>query len=446
METYAAMPPVHIHGPAKPIAILKRRKQVKSACTNCRKSKTACSNQRPCRRCVGLGLESSCVDLPRKRREKKSECFEGVHSFVLSDFQSPPLMLAKDKAAEEGFRVELKVHRSPSPEGSIQPKYNVHPTRSNIPTLCEESIFLSQTTEYPHVSRSISSPVNGSISQSVRPVSPVSPSSSPCSPCSSPELHQQTHSDNEFIMMSEIRKLQEEKSALQSRLDYFQNSLTPNFLSPNCGMSRWRISRGLCHLLSYSDKFQSITGKNAHILSNFVCVDLYQNQHKGKTQPILDLVGSGKVQSLCLVQLIDYNFSNEVLALSTMQIEFDENGSPNYVTMMTQEFDYNNETVSSFPLFTPLFVKLRDFGLKSGPISLLERHRTTPPMVSFPSQNSATCGNLVSAESAHPRAIPHISMSAQPSALGFSKPLSHCLSTQPCDFVPPRLDPINYVL
>lgn len=45
------------------------RKQVKSACSNCRKSKTACSSSRPCTRCVSHGL--SCQDLPRKQRERK---------------------------------------------------------------------------------------------------------------------------------------------------------------------------------------------------------------------------------------------------------------------------------------------------------------------------------------------------------------------------------------
>ena len=50
--------------------LMKNRKQVKSACTNCRKSKTACSNSRPCERCKNHGLDD-CQDIPRKKREKK---------------------------------------------------------------------------------------------------------------------------------------------------------------------------------------------------------------------------------------------------------------------------------------------------------------------------------------------------------------------------------------
>jgi len=56
-------------GPAK----RKRRKQVERACSNCRRSKTACSSERPCKRCTGHGIESTCIDAPRKRRAKKAK-------------------------------------------------------------------------------------------------------------------------------------------------------------------------------------------------------------------------------------------------------------------------------------------------------------------------------------------------------------------------------------
>ena len=55
----------------KPTVTLKKRSQVKTACINCRKSKTGCSSQRPCRRCCSLGLEDTCHDAPRKKRGKK---------------------------------------------------------------------------------------------------------------------------------------------------------------------------------------------------------------------------------------------------------------------------------------------------------------------------------------------------------------------------------------
>ena len=65
----------------KPTGLLKKRSQVKSACINCRKAKTACSHQRPCNRCETLGISDSCHDVPRKKRGKRTE---GNFSCILS--------------------------------------------------------------------------------------------------------------------------------------------------------------------------------------------------------------------------------------------------------------------------------------------------------------------------------------------------------------------------
>eukprot|EP01133_Synstelium_polycarpum_P011989 gene11989-14004_t len=46
-------------------------KRVRRACLNCRSSKVACDQQRPCTRCVKQDIGHSCYDLPRKKREKK---------------------------------------------------------------------------------------------------------------------------------------------------------------------------------------------------------------------------------------------------------------------------------------------------------------------------------------------------------------------------------------
>lgn len=52
--------------PTKP-----KRKQVGRACSNCRHSKTACDESRPCSRCVARGMGATCVDAPKKKRTKK---------------------------------------------------------------------------------------------------------------------------------------------------------------------------------------------------------------------------------------------------------------------------------------------------------------------------------------------------------------------------------------
>ena len=50
----------------------KKRKVSKVACTNCRTSKVACDESRPCKRCVKLKLDDSCIDHYPKRRGRKS--------------------------------------------------------------------------------------------------------------------------------------------------------------------------------------------------------------------------------------------------------------------------------------------------------------------------------------------------------------------------------------
>lgn len=53
-----------------------KRLQVKNACLNCRKMHTACNSERPCKRCVHLNIQSACVDVERRRRNKKNEALE----------------------------------------------------------------------------------------------------------------------------------------------------------------------------------------------------------------------------------------------------------------------------------------------------------------------------------------------------------------------------------
>ena len=52
---------------------LKKRRQVGRACSNCRRSKTACADVRPCPRCVSHGLAECCVDAPKKRKPTKGK-------------------------------------------------------------------------------------------------------------------------------------------------------------------------------------------------------------------------------------------------------------------------------------------------------------------------------------------------------------------------------------
>jgi len=67
-----------------------KRKQVKQACTNCRKKHIACDDSRPCLQCVKHGLKESCRDEPRKRSRKNS-MEEGGGAPLETTRYSPPI-------------------------------------------------------------------------------------------------------------------------------------------------------------------------------------------------------------------------------------------------------------------------------------------------------------------------------------------------------------------
>lgn len=61
----------------------KRRRQllVSRACTNCRKAHTKCDEQKPCSRCVRLGLSDTChmAEIQKRGRKRKTEGTESVN-------------------------------------------------------------------------------------------------------------------------------------------------------------------------------------------------------------------------------------------------------------------------------------------------------------------------------------------------------------------------------
>ncbi|KAG0165754.1 hypothetical protein DFQ28_008332 [Apophysomyces sp. BC1034] len=56
--------------PAKSSKGRSKRKQVKNACVNCQKACKRCDEGRACQRCIKLGLTATCVNSPRKERQR----------------------------------------------------------------------------------------------------------------------------------------------------------------------------------------------------------------------------------------------------------------------------------------------------------------------------------------------------------------------------------------
>lgn len=60
----------------------KKGSRAKRACFHCKKAKTSCSNERPCSRCVRLGLTDSCIDTPRSDITEEGKFFLKKKGFV----------------------------------------------------------------------------------------------------------------------------------------------------------------------------------------------------------------------------------------------------------------------------------------------------------------------------------------------------------------------------
>lgn len=73
-----------------------RRRQVRKACTNCRRAHACCEEQRPCQRCINLGLTDDCRDAENKKRGRKRKL--SVDKIVQSQFSAPNLNFAINAA------------------------------------------------------------------------------------------------------------------------------------------------------------------------------------------------------------------------------------------------------------------------------------------------------------------------------------------------------------
>ncbi|KAG2374184.1 hypothetical protein C9374_011021 [Naegleria lovaniensis] len=67
----------------------KKRKQVKRACINCHKSHAGCDDVRPCKRCVSLGLEATCLDVEPRNNKRKTNASNSSTSNTTDGANNP---------------------------------------------------------------------------------------------------------------------------------------------------------------------------------------------------------------------------------------------------------------------------------------------------------------------------------------------------------------------
>jgi len=101
----------------------RKRKQVKKACANCRNAHTGCDHERPCKRCVGHGLEDSCVDVKRKTskkdfeetpkisKKKEKTVLNEVLDSVIKTEKKQKQQQVEEEEEEEEEKVEKKVEK-----------------------------------------------------------------------------------------------------------------------------------------------------------------------------------------------------------------------------------------------------------------------------------------------------------------------------------------------
>jgi hypothetical protein len=100
MEKIGTTPPISVEQTQVPTDIEnthQKRTQVPKACSNCRRMHAGCDLGRPCKRCIQNGLESSCIDVPRKKRASRKKT-NG------KDFSFYPLLTMLSRCRTESTR------------------------------------------------------------------------------------------------------------------------------------------------------------------------------------------------------------------------------------------------------------------------------------------------------------------------------------------------------
>jgi len=105
----------------------------------------------------------------------------------------------------------------------------------------------------------------------------------------------------------EIEQLKKSKTYLESIISNLPHSFYYFCEKKNEAISRWSIlNNGFCQLIEYSSEFVHLTAKNRMLLdSNFMCYQLYPPEFRGKTQIIIDTIGSGRISQITFQQIFE---------------------------------------------------------------------------------------------------------------------------------------------
>lgn len=87
MSSTLSARPTPLHGSTNTLGITATRSTVSIACTNCRSAHLACSDGRPCRRCLQTGRAATCIDVEPKKRGRPRASDQSAISMTTSMMQ-----------------------------------------------------------------------------------------------------------------------------------------------------------------------------------------------------------------------------------------------------------------------------------------------------------------------------------------------------------------------
>jgi len=272
-----------------------KRKQVKRACINCRKSKTGCEDKRPCSRCIQLGISNTCTDAP-------------CHKIQNTKSISPSL-----------------------PTNSQIPLPVNNPSNTKIPQ--NQNIYLPQ--QY----KNISDPHN--VNQSFLVIK-----------------------SEKQILCEELAELQRESLMKETLISSLQVSLLRQNSFSTLPLSKWKLSPGVCRLVSYSNGFIELTQYPVERLQAcFTSIQLYPPEELSKTQIFLDLICSGTVVSFTTRAPILTASGTIKNVISSLYIEF-QNDLPDSVCFCMKEYDPGGSDFTDVPYFQPFLVKTKSIPVR----------------------------------------------------------------------------------
>lgn len=127
-------------------------------------------------------------------------------------------------------------------------------------------------------------------------------------------------------------------------------------------LTRWELTApGICYLQSFSEGFVQLIARERDLLySCFTCVQMYTVKEFPSTRKFIDLICSGRVDSLS-VRIPLLRGTGEVIpVVSMMSIEF-SNGIPAHATICMSRIDASD--YQEIPFWEPYMVKLLPLSL-----------------------------------------------------------------------------------